>query len=110
MDAKQKPAVARGSIARGTEPSPRLGSPRVVSPAAKAPVSSTFVVQQRPSSAKPTSPAPVAQAFGNLSNAVLQLFDRTFDTSHMQPDERASVNEQIKVRAAEVVETLKAGP
>ena len=41
---------------------------------------------------------------------MLQLFDRTFDTSHMQPDERASVNQQIKVRAAEVVETLKAGP
>ena len=76
------------------QPSPRLSKTHNMAEASE--------VQQQ-------MPTEEAVAFVGLSNAVLQSFDRSFDTVKLRQADRAVISEQIRSRAAEVVETLKVG-
>lgn len=68
----------------------------------------TVQTTPRPSSSAKSRPADSENvAFASLSNAVLELFDKTVETAGVQPSERETLSQQITTRAAEVVETLK---
>lgn len=46
-------------------------------------------------------------AFGELDNALLEVFDRQLDDAEMASSERIYAMTQMKLRAAQVTETLK---